>query len=162
MAATTGLPARLATIGAGILRTRFLMRAPIWIYKAGAAKLLGSRLLMLEHTGRKSGIRRSVVLEVIGHPAPDSYLVAAGFGDKSQWFRNIKANPRVSIHTDRHASAAATARVLTQHEADRTLADYADQHPRAWQRFKPILEKTLGEPISETATRLPIVELRLD
>lgn len=161
MATTTGLPARLATIGAHILGTRFLMRAPIWIYKAGAGKVLGSRLLMLEHTGRKSGIRRYVVLEVIGHPAQDRYLVAAGFGERSQWFRNIKANPRVSVHTNRHASAAASARVMTRQEADRALANYADRHPRAWERFRPILEKTLGEPISATDTPLPIVELRL-
>jgi deazaflavin-dependent oxidoreductase (nitroreductase family) len=151
-----------ATIAARILRIRFLMRAPIWIYKAGAGRILGSRLLMLEHTGRKSGVRRNVVLEVIGHPAQDSYLVASGFGERSQWFRNIKTNPEVSIYTGKHASAAATARIVTQQEADRALANYADQHPRAWKRFRPVLEKTLGEAISATGTSLPIVELRLD
>jgi deazaflavin-dependent oxidoreductase (nitroreductase family) len=162
MAVTTGLSAGLATVGARVLSNRFLMRAPIWIYQAGAGRVLGSRLLMLEHTGRKSGIRRNVVLEVIGHPAHNSYLVAAGFGERAQWFRNIKVNPRVSVHTGGHASAAATARIVTQQEADRALANYADRHPRAWERFRPILEKTLGEPISATATPLPIVELRLD
>lgn len=151
-----------ATIAARILRIRFLMRAPIWIYKAGAGKMLGSRLLMLEHTGRKSGVRRNVVLEVIGHPAQDRYLVASGFGERSQWFRNIKTHPEVSIYTDRHAPAAATARIVTQQEADRALANYADRHPRAWKRFRPVLEKTLGEAISTTGTSLPIVELRLD
>jgi deazaflavin-dependent oxidoreductase (nitroreductase family) len=138
------------------------MRAPIWIYKAGAGKILGPRLLMLEHTGRKSGIRRHVVLEVIGHAAHDSYLVASGFGDRSQWFRNIKADPRVSVYTNTHASASGSARIMTQGEADRALADYAERHPRAWERFKPVLERTLGEPISASGTRLPIVELRLD
>jgi deazaflavin-dependent oxidoreductase (nitroreductase family) len=138
------------------------MRAPIWIYKAGAGRILGSRLLMLEHTGRKSGLRRYVVLEVIGHRGQDSYLVASGFGERSQWFRNIKADPRVRIYTDRHASAAASARIVTQREADRALADYADRHPRAWERFRPVLERTLGGPVSGAETRLPIVELRLD
>ena len=59
--------------------------------------MLGSRLLMLEHVGRKSGARRYVVLEVVGHPTPDSYLVASGFGENAQWFRNIKANPEVRV-----------------------------------------------------------------
>ncbi len=159
---TTRPRSRLAALGARILGTRALMRAPIWIYQARAGAVLGSRLLMLEHIGRKSGVRRYVVLEVVDHPTPDSYVVASGFGDKAQWFRNIKANPRVRVYIGSHAPAAATARILTQQEADRALGAYASAHPRAWERFKPVLEHTLGSPITETDTPLPIVELRLD
>jgi deazaflavin-dependent oxidoreductase (nitroreductase family) len=159
--ATTRPPSRLAALGARVLRSRPLMRAPIWIYQARAGAILGSRLLMLEHTGRKSGLRRYVVLEVVDHPTPDSYVVASGFGETAQWFRNVKANSRVRIYTGSHAPRPATARVLTQQEADRALGAYASAHPRAWERFKPVLERTLGEPITETGTPLPIVELRL-
>jgi hypothetical protein len=38
---------------------------------------------MLEHAGRKAGIRRYVVLEAAGHPDPGTYRVAAGFGDRA-------------------------------------------------------------------------------
>lgn len=158
---TTRPPAWLAAIGGRILRTRPLMRAPIWIYKARAGAVLGSRLLMLEHIGRTSGVRRYVVLEVVDHPTSDRYVVASGFGEKAQWFRNIKANPRVRVYTGSRAALPATARVMTQQEADRALGGYASRHPRAWQRFKPVLEETLGSPITETDTPLPIVELRL-
>jgi hypothetical protein len=34
------------------------MRAPIWIYRAGAGGLFGSRILMIGHIGRKSGAPR--------------------------------------------------------------------------------------------------------
>ncbi len=159
---TTHRSAWLAAAGARILRFRPLMRAPIWIFRARAGAVLGSRLLMLEHNGRSSGQRRHVVLEVVDHPTPDSYVVASGFGEKAQWFRNVKADPRVRVFVGRHAPKRATARVLTQEEADRALNAYADAHPRAWQRFKPVLERTLGSPITTTDTRLPIVELRLD
>lgn len=152
----------MATGAAGLLRSRRLVRAPIWIYKARAGAVLGSRLLMLEHIGRKSGARRYVVLEVLDHPAPDRYVVAAGFGDNAQWFRNVRANPRVRVYAGSRAPAAATARVLTQDEADKTLAGYINRHPRAWAGFKGVLEKTLGRPITETNTPLPMVELRLD
>jgi deazaflavin-dependent oxidoreductase (nitroreductase family) len=83
--------------------------------------VLGSRLLMIEHIGRKSGARRYVVLEVVDHPAPDTYVIASGFGAKAQWFRNIQANPRVRMYTGSRAPAPATARILTQPEADRAL-----------------------------------------
>jgi deazaflavin-dependent oxidoreductase (nitroreductase family) len=159
---TTRPSSLLATVGARILRTRPLMRAPIWIYKARAGAVLGSRLLMLEHIGRKSGVRRYVVLEVVDRPSPDTYLIASGFGDKAQWFRNVQANPRVRVFAGSRAPAPATARILTQPEADRALDTYIRRRPRAWDRFKPVLEKTLGSPITETDTPLPIVELRLD
>lgn len=46
--------------------------------------MFGPRLLMLEHTGRKTGILRYVVLEAVDHPDPGTYVVAAGFGDRAQ------------------------------------------------------------------------------
>jgi deazaflavin-dependent oxidoreductase (nitroreductase family) len=149
-------------VAARILRNRWLMRAPIWIYKARAGALLTSRLLMLEDIGRKSGARRYVVLEVVDHPAPDTFVVPSGFGTKAQWFRNIQANPSVRVYTGSHAPAPATARVLDHDEADRVLAEYRSKRPRAWARFKPVLEETLGQPITDTGTPLPMVMLRLD
>lgn len=149
-------------IGARLLRSRRLMRAPILIYQARAGALFGSRILMLEHIGRKSGALRYAVLEVVDHPAPDVYVVASGFGRKAQWFRNIEANPRVRVYVGSHAPRRATARVLDRAEADRTLAATRERHPGAWERFRPVLENTLGAPITETDSPLPIVELRCD
>ncbi|MEO6794389.1 MAG: nitroreductase family deazaflavin-dependent oxidoreductase [Mycobacterium sp.] len=154
MAAFTDIANRL-------LRSRRLMRAPIWLYRARLGGLLGGRLLMLEHIGRKTGVRRQVVLEVIDHPTADSYLVASGFGTRAQWFRNITADPRVRVYAGSRRPAPATARVLGQPEADRVLGDYIERHPRAWEQFSAVLEQTLGEPVTATNTALPIVELRL-
>lgn len=148
--------------GARVLRSRRLMRAPIWIYKARAGALFGSRILMLEHIGRKSGEPRFVVLEVLDHPSPDAYVVASGFGRKAQWFRNIEANPRVRVYAGSHAPRPATARVLDQQQADRTLSAYISRHRKAWGKMRPVLEETLGVPITDTDTPLPLVELRLD
>lgn len=152
----------LARTGARVLRSRRLMRAPIWIYQARAGALFGSRILMLEHIGRKSGTPRNAVLEVLDHPTPDVYVVASGFGRKAQWFRNIEANPQVRVYAGSRPPRRAMARVLDRAEADRALAAYRDRHPRAWERFRPVLENTLGAPITDTDTPLPIVELRCD
>ncbi|MGF2951896.1 nitroreductase family deazaflavin-dependent oxidoreductase, partial [Mycobacterium sp. THU-M116] len=111
-----------------LVRSRRLMRAPIWIYRARAGALFGSRILMLEHIGRTSGTKRYVVLEVIDHPAPDLYVIASGFGRNAQWFRNIQANPRVRVYAGSHAPRRATARILDQEEVDRALAVYRSRH----------------------------------
>jgi deazaflavin-dependent oxidoreductase (nitroreductase family) len=151
----------LADAASRLLRSRRLVRAPIWLYRARLGGLLGGRLLMLEHIGRKTGARRRVVLEVLDHPAADSYIVASGFGDRAQWFRNITANPQVRVYAGSRRPAPATARVLDQPEADRVLGDYIRRHPRTWEQFSAVLEQTLGEPVSATDTALPMVELRL-
>ena len=152
----------IGRFGARVLGNRTLMRAPIWLYRARLGFLFGSRILMLEHIGRTTGARRSVVLEVIGHPTPDTYLVASGFGTRAQWFRNVLANPRVRVAVAAHGPRPATARRLPADDADAALAGYVHAHPKAWARFKTVLEHTLGRPIGEQHTELPIVELRLD
>jgi deazaflavin-dependent oxidoreductase (nitroreductase family) len=75
---------------------RALVRAPVWLYRVGLGGLLGGRFLLLTHTGRRSGRRRRVVLEVVGRHEPSGgFLVASGYGARSQWFRNIPEDPRV-------------------------------------------------------------------
>jgi deazaflavin-dependent oxidoreductase (nitroreductase family) len=151
----------IATAGARVLRSRWLMRAPIWLYRARLGFLLGTRMLLLEHIGRQSGIRRSVVLEVFDHPSPNTYVVVSGFGTRAQWFRNVRANPQVQVSVGGHVSTPATARILTPPQADASLQAYAARHPRAWHTFKPVLEATLGAAISDRDTELPMIELRL-
>jgi len=55
----------------------------------------------------------------------------------------------------------AVAHVLDQASIDQVLAAYRLRRPKAWEQFKPILEETLGQPITDTDAPLPMVELRL-
>jgi deazaflavin-dependent oxidoreductase (nitroreductase family) len=151
----------LADLGAWILRNRHLVRAPIWLYRMRAGAVLGPRLLMLEHVGRVSGKPRYVVLEAVAHPDDDTYVVASGFGATAQWFRNVTANPQVRVWIGSRAPARATARVLDQQSVDRILTAYRLNRPKAWEQFKGVLERTLGQPITDTGTPMPMVELRL-
>jgi deazaflavin-dependent oxidoreductase (nitroreductase family) len=154
-------PSYIAGAAAGLLRTRWLVRAPVWLYRARLGALLGPRFLMLEHTGRKSGTRRYVVLEVVEHPSPGTYLVVSGFGDRAQWFRNIRANPQVRVRTLSRRPATATARILPQAEAAAALTAYSARRPRTWAGIKPVLQGTLGSPADEVETRLPVIALEL-
>ena len=163
MPSSTSSPATgaMAAWAAGLLRARWLARAPIGLYRARLGFLLGSRLLMLEHLGRKSGTRRYAVLEVVARPRPGAYVVASGFGARAQWFRNVSANPHVRIHAGGRRPAPATARLLTSDETAAALAAYAAGHPRAWATLKPVYETTLGARISDQETSLPMIALEL-
>jgi deazaflavin-dependent oxidoreductase (nitroreductase family) len=116
---------------------------------------------MLEHTGRKTGIRRYVVLEAVDHPDPRTYIVAAGFGDRAQWLRNVRATPRVRVYAGSRRPAPATARPLTSEETVAALTAYARRHTRAWTALKPVFENTLGARIDSDGTSLPMVTLDL-
>lgn len=55
----------------------------------------GGRLMVLTHTGRKSGLRRHQPLNYAVVDG-DVYCVA-GFGAVSDWYKNLKADPRVEV-----------------------------------------------------------------
>lgn len=151
----------VAAAGHRLLRTRALVRLPNLAYRRGWGAVFGSRLLMLEHTGRRSGLRRDVVLEVVARPAADRYVVVSGFGDRAQWYRNVLADPRVRVSVGRRSRARATARVLPVGEAGAVIAGYVEQRPRAWAWFGPVVGRTLGRPVGASAPPPPMVELRL-
>lgn len=126
---------------------RTLARGPIWLYRFGLGGLLGRRLVLLQHIGRTSGRPRQVVLEVVGWHAPSGgYVVAAGYGARSQWFRNILAQPQVGFQVGwRHHRGVAEP--LTPAESGRALAYYARRHPRT----AAALMRTLGRDVDGSA-----------
>jgi deazaflavin-dependent oxidoreductase (nitroreductase family) len=159
---TPAPPSRsLAARVASLLRVRWIVRFPVMLYKARLGFVFGSRLLMLEHTGRKTGARRYAVLEVVDRPHPGTYVVVSGFGARAQWFRNVRACPDVGVWVGPHRRAPATARLLANDEARAALASYADKHPRSWATLRPVFEETLGVPITDREASLPMVALDL-
>ncbi|MFT5013240.1 MAG: deazaflavin-dependent oxidoreductase (nitroreductase family) [Patiriisocius sp.] len=108
-----------------------LFRAPIYLYRIGLGGLLGERFLLLKHRGRRSGRQNETVLEVIHHDKENSTVfVASGFGEKSQWFKNILADNSVHIRL-KHSKFDAEARVVSSQEARTLLIQYANTHPKS-------------------------------
>lgn len=147
-------------MAARLLRTRWLVRAPIVLHRAGLGWVLGSRFLVLEHRGRKSGLPRLVVLEVIGHPSPLRFVVVSGLGRSAQWFRNISADPQVRVSVGRRRDREATATPLPPQEAQAALAAYRQAHPEAAARLTQILEELVDGPVVPGES-LPVVALDL-
>lgn len=77
---------------------KLIFKVPTLIYRVGLGRLLGRRFLLLVHRGRKSGLERRVVLEVIRYDSdPPAAAVLSGWGERSQWFRNLQATPPVAV-----------------------------------------------------------------
>jgi deazaflavin-dependent oxidoreductase (nitroreductase family) len=153
---------RIARWLARLLRTRWIVRLPVWVYRAHLGVLFGGRLLMLQHTGRRSGRHRFVVLEVVDRQEPSWYVVVSGFGERAQWLRNIDVDPEVRVYVRSRCPVPATARRLSTEHASAALAAYRRDHPGAWRSLRPVLEQTLGTSIDETKPALPMVRLVVD
>jgi deazaflavin-dependent oxidoreductase (nitroreductase family) len=140
-------------------------RAPIRLYGAGYGWLLGERILMVEHTGRTSGLPRFVVLEVVRRLPGDRFVVAAGMGRTSDWYRNVRRNPRVHVWAGRQERVPGTARLLDQAEAREHLEAYRADRPTTWRFLKPVISRVIGRPgqtDEELFATVPLVELSLD
>lgn len=109
---------------------RWFFRAPVKLYSAGMGSMLGGRFMLLEHTGRKSGLPRRTVIEVVKRAKePERYYACSGYGEHSDWFKNLRAHPQVHI-TVGNRRLAVTARVLPPDEAGAVMLDYAQRYPR--------------------------------
>lgn len=71
------------------------------LYSSGLGWVVGWIILLLEHTGRRSGVRHATPLqyEIID----GLYYVGAARGTKADWYRNILVNPQVRVRVGRLA-----------------------------------------------------------
>ena len=135
---------------------RIALRAPNALYRLHLDRLLGHRFLQLTHKGRRTGAPHKTVLEVVGrHRTTGAHYVAAGWGKKSDWYRNILAYPEVGVRVAGHTFDA-TARTLDGAEALRVLEAYERDYKIAAREIK----RLFGYPtISALAAHIPIIEL---
>ena len=111
----------------GMART--LYRLPIKLFRLHLGWLLMGHFLLLTHVGRKSGLPRQTILEVLLHDrAKDVYYVMAGWGEQSDWVKNIEKTPQVEISVGRRHVRALASR-LPPEEAESKVIAYARQHP---------------------------------
>ena len=127
----------------GALRLAF--RLPIYLYRLNLGWLLGHRGLLLIHQGRKSGLLRETVLEVVRYtPATKESIVLSGWGEKADWYRNIKVTPAIEVWTagERYVPEQ---RFLAPEENHAVIADYERRHPLAFRIFA----KAFGYPAND-------------
>jgi deazaflavin-dependent oxidoreductase (nitroreductase family) len=114
-------------------------RAPIWLYRLGLGGLLGGRLVLINHIGRKTGQLRQAVVEVVQHNKESgAYVVASGFGEKADWYQNLMVHHEVTIQVGRKRMLARAER-LPLLQATEVMLDYNRRHPAALRTLSGIL-----------------------
>jgi deazaflavin-dependent oxidoreductase (nitroreductase family) len=140
---------------------RLGLRLPIWLYRARLGWLLGNRFLLLTHIGRKSGLPRHTVIEVVQHDKEtDTYYVVSGWGEKSDWYRNIRKSPSVTIQVGGRQFQA-RAEFIGPEKAIRIIEAYTREHPTASRELAGLFlgkRKQPGEDVPrQIAEKMPMV-----
>ncbi len=99
---------------------RSISRFPISLYRLGWGGVLNwLPMLVMTTKGRRSGAPRHVMVEFRRHGS--KYYVFSGWGERTDWYRNLLQNPRVTIQHGAHVFAADARPVEDKAEALRAL-----------------------------------------
>ena len=120
---------------------RWLFKIPILFYRIGLP-LFGDFILLLTTTGRKTGKVRRTPLEYRVEPESGCFIVMAGWGGKTDWYRNARVQPRVRVQAGRRKFEA-MAEPLSEEEVTDWLIQVVRLNPaslKIWSRWA-------GEPL---------------
>jgi deazaflavin-dependent oxidoreductase (nitroreductase family) len=116
---------------------KWIFKIPILYYRLGLGWLVGSRFLLLTTTGRRTGKPRQTPLEYLYDAGNDRYRIAAGWGGRTDWYRNLRADPHVTVQVGRRKFAA-LAEPAQDEEVGRYMMEVSHKHPRmdaVWNRW---------------------------
>jgi deazaflavin-dependent oxidoreductase (nitroreductase family) len=77
---------------------RILFRIPVYFYRIGLGGLFGKRFVLINHIGRKTGKQHQAVVEVVEREkGTENIIVVAGYGEQTQWYKNLKKQSQTTI-----------------------------------------------------------------
>ncbi len=90
---------------------KWAFKLPILLWRLGLSRFTPSNFLLLTTTGRKSGRPRRTMLE---YSCLDGRIyLSSGWGERPQWYKNLSANPDVTVQTRQHGEFAGRAARVT-------------------------------------------------
>lgn len=98
----------------GVGWRRAMFKAPLLLWRMGLGPIIGHIMLVITHTGRKSGLPHHTMVEY--HMLDDVKYAPCAFGPRSDWYKNITADPRVTIQTAHGTESATAVRVTDDQE----------------------------------------------
>jgi deazaflavin-dependent oxidoreductase (nitroreductase family) len=140
---------------------RLLFRLPLIAYRVGLGGIIPNQI-MLTTVGRKSGEPHQVVLDIIGSDKTKGmYYVSVAFGPRSDWFRNLRADPTVRAQIGRRKFTA-RAVILPRKEAEEMLVEFVGLH----RRYARIMMRVIGvrtelseDEVCALASHMPVIAI---
>ncbi len=140
---------------------RLLRLPPRFAYAVGLGPLIGRFVLLLTTTGRRTGIKRITPLQY--EEIDGSYYIAAARGTRTDWLKNIEADPRVAIRVGSHQLQCHADVIRDVEQIADFLTFRLERHPRmigAIMRAAGLPPSPDREQLREYARERPLVRLR--
>jgi deazaflavin-dependent oxidoreductase (nitroreductase family) len=133
---------------------RLLANAPRWFYKLHLGWVLGHRVVQITHRGRKSGVLRRTILEVLSYdPQTREVLVVSGWEGKTDWYRNIQKAPALEVRIGR-VHYRPVQEFLSPQETTELILALLRKHPREVRFVGPLLGIDPEAPEADLRARL--------
>ena len=144
---------------------KWLFKAPLLFDRLGWDWTFGGRMpvLLLQTRGRKTGKLRLTALEYTYEPEQGAFRVMAGWGGKTDWYRNARSNPRVQVSVGKRKFLA-IAEPVAQEEVAALLTEAVHNNPgtlKVWQRWSPEILDGSPESFYQAAQYFPTLRLKL-
>ena len=117
---------------------RFFLKLPYFFYNEKTAVLYGKRLIQITTVGRTSNKKRTTLLEVIGM-YENSPVVIAAFGEKSDWIKNLRKNPKTIVVWS-NKKYGSNVFWLDKQDSENILKSYKKDHPNLVKFFERLME----------------------
>ncbi|MGD8458407.1 MAG: nitroreductase family deazaflavin-dependent oxidoreductase [Anaerolineales bacterium] len=158
----SGISSDAIRLPKGLLRLGF--RLPVWFYRLGLGFLMGKRFIYFEHTGRKSGLLRRTVVEIVRYDKEgEYYVIVSGYGEKADWYKNLMKTPEIKAQVGgRHFDGAAAR--LPENEALGEFQDYARRYPNALKylgRLMGLQIEGTEEDLVQLSQVLPVLPIKV-
>lgn len=140
---------------------RRMFRFPIALYKWGLGERLGRRILLIRTVGRKTGKPRVTALEFL-HDNDDTFFVMAGWGGRTDWFRNIERDPTVRVRVGEREFES-EARILEGPASGEVMRRWIEHTPlvaRLLEHDTGIHYQGTADSATELASHYGVVALR--
>ncbi|MFQ5615490.1 MAG: nitroreductase family deazaflavin-dependent oxidoreductase [Anaerolineales bacterium] len=137
-----------------------MFKAPIQLWRLGFAPLVGRITMLITQTGRKSGLPRRTMVEY--HPLDGVKYVPVAFGRKAQWYKNIEADPRVTIQTADGVERMQAVRVTGDRELLAVYNLFSRRDPPLTRWYLKSLDINPDDPLDVLLKKDRIYWLRFD
>ncbi len=98
---------------------KLAFRAPMLLWRMGLGPIVGRLIMVITTTGNKSKLPRHNMAEYYTLEGR-KYTVCA-YGEKAAWYKNIKADPRVTVQTAGGAQNMRAVRVTDDQELNQVV-----------------------------------------
>ena len=118
------------------------------LYALGLGPLVGRLVLLLTTTGRKSGLPRTTALQY--EEVDGAIYLGSSKGTQADWFKNLVANPNVSIRV-KSRQFSGTAEAVTD---PAVIADFLELRLKRHPRMVGAMLKSEGLPTTPSRAEL--------